>query len=76
MPDAILSDDQLELPGTGYDPFVRYHQLKPMGIPYSRQHLTVLEAEGRFPKRVKLSERVVAWRLSEIRDWMAKRGRE
>jgi predicted DNA-binding transcriptional regulator AlpA len=76
MPVTNLDERQLELGGIGYDPFVRYHQLAPMGIPYSRQHLTLLEGRGEFPKRVKLSARVVAWRLSEIRDWMAKRGRE
>jgi predicted DNA-binding transcriptional regulator AlpA len=55
---------------------VRYHQLRTMGIPFSRQHLNLLESRGEFPKRVKLSARVIAWRLSEIREWMAKRNRE
>jgi predicted DNA-binding transcriptional regulator AlpA len=75
MPDTIIDDRQLELSGIGYDAFIRYHQLAQLGIPYSRQHLTVLEDRGEFPKRVKLSARVIAWRLSEIRNWMAKRSR-
>ncbi len=34
MTDAIIDDRQLELDGIGYDPFVRYHQLRSMGIPF------------------------------------------
>jgi prophage regulatory protein len=70
------TDVERQLPLPGFDRFVRYPDLKPLGVPFSRQHLAVLEESGRFPKRVKLSARVVAWRLSEIIDWMATRGRE
>jgi predicted DNA-binding transcriptional regulator AlpA len=76
VPPQSQDDRQLELDEIGYDPFVRYHQLKPMGIPFSRQHLNLLESRGEFPKRVKLSARVIAWKLSELRAWMAQRGRE
>lgn len=31
------------------------------------------ESEGKFPKRIKLTERASAWRLSEIRAWMNSR---
>jgi predicted DNA-binding transcriptional regulator AlpA len=72
----LLEDPQLVLPEIGYDRFVRYHELKDYGIPFSRQHLSNLEEQGRFPPRVKLSPRIIAWRLSELKDWMAKRGRE
>jgi prophage regulatory protein len=65
--------DQLALPEIGADRFLRYPELKPLGIPYSRQHLTVLESRGEFPQRVNLSERVVAWRLSDLKEWMASR---
>jgi predicted DNA-binding transcriptional regulator AlpA len=75
MPTVITEAEQLELP-LGGERFVRYPELKPLGIPFSRQHLTTLEAEGRFPRRVKLSERVIAWRFSEILEWMNTRGRE
>jgi len=67
--------EQRELPEIGYDRFVRYAELKPLGVPFSRQHIAVLEADGRFPPRVQLSERVIAWRLSEILKWMNTRGR-
>ena len=36
---------------------IRYAQLKPeLGIPYSRTHIDRLEAEGKWPRRFKLSE--------------------
>jgi len=73
---SLLDDGQLELAGIGYDRFVRYAELKDFGIPFSRQHIASLEEQGRFPQRVNLSPRVVAWRLSELREWMAQRGRE
>ena len=76
MPHAILDEHQSELDGFHADRFVRYPELKRHGIPFSRQHIATLEAQGKFPKRVRLSARVIAWRLSEIRDWMARRGRE
>lgn len=36
----------------------------------SRTRRWELEKEGKFPKRVKLSERAVAWRLSDLMGWM------
>jgi prophage regulatory protein len=39
----------------------------------SRSHLAALEAQGRFPARVKLTERASAWLESEVSDWMASR---
>jgi prophage regulatory protein len=74
---TLLEDEQLELPGIDGDRFVRYSELKAYGIPFSRQHIAALEEQDRFPKRYQLSARIVAWRLSEIREWMAsRRGRE
>jgi predicted DNA-binding transcriptional regulator AlpA len=73
---TLSADPEFGLPQIDADRFVRYHELKDYGIPFRRQHLTTLEDQGRFPQRVKLSERVIAWRLSALRDWMAARGRE
>ena len=36
----------------------------------SRTRRWELEREGKFPKRIKLSERAVAWRLSDLMNWM------
>jgi prophage regulatory protein len=40
--------------------------LRARGIDYSRSHLWRLEAEGRFPKRVKLGSGRVAWIADEV----------
>jgi prophage regulatory protein len=32
-----------------------------------------MQAEGRFPQRIKLGERAVGWLESEVRDWLASR---
>ena len=32
-----------------------------------------MQAEGRFPQRIKLGERAVGWLESEVRDWLATR---
>jgi prophage regulatory protein len=37
---------------------------------YSPAHIARLEADGRFPKRVRLGQGRVAWRASEIEDWI------
>lgn len=38
---------------------------------YSPAHVDRLEAEGRFPKRVRLGPGRVAWLETEIDDWIA-----
>ncbi len=36
---------------------ITYKELRPLkGIPFSREHLRRLEADGKFPKRVRLAE--------------------
>lgn len=37
-------------------------------IPVSRSHWWKLVAEGRYPRPIKLSERVTVWRASDIRN--------
>ncbi|NQY87197.1 MAG: AlpA family phage regulatory protein [Colwellia sp.] len=54
------------------DRFVREAECKLItGI--SRTRRWELEKEGKFPKRIKLSERAVAWRLSSLMQWMEER---
>jgi len=43
------------------------------GIPYSPQHIARLEAAGRFPRRLQLSQNRVAWLLSEVEAWLDER---
>jgi prophage regulatory protein len=39
----------------------------------SRSMIYQMQAEGRFPQRIKLGERAVGWLESEVRDWLATR---
>ncbi|WP_170482253.1 helix-turn-helix transcriptional regulator [Ruegeria arenilitoris] len=50
-----------------------FEHLEEIGIKYSREHLRRLEAADQFPKRLRLSPGRVAWRLSEIEDWLESR---
>jgi prophage regulatory protein len=50
-----------------------YHDLVgTRGITYTRQHLWRLEAAGKFPKRVKMGDRAIAWVESEIDEYLGK----
>ena len=40
---------------------------------YSPQHIARLEAEGKFPKRVKLGNCRVGWIEEEVLDWLQAR---
>jgi predicted DNA-binding transcriptional regulator AlpA len=54
---------------------IRYAQLKTeLGVPYSRTHLDRLEAEGKWPRRFKLSEgsNYFGWWRREIVEHLAK----
>ena len=55
------------LPATGY---VRQSQLIPSPVPFSSATLWRKCKSGDFPKPVKLSERVTAWRVEEVRAWL------
>ena len=44
-----------------------------VGLGRSRIHK--LESEGRFPQRVRLGDRAVAWRSDEIQQWIESRPR-
>jgi prophage regulatory protein len=57
---------------------LRYRELAAAGIPWSRTHITALEAAGQFPKRVHIGPRTVGWLSDEIEQFKhraaAKRG--
>jgi prophage regulatory protein len=59
-----------ELPATGY---VRQSQLIPAILPLSAATLWRKVKDGSFPAPVKLSQRVTAWRVEDIRAWMETR---
>lgn len=60
-----------ELPTIGY---VRQSQLIPAIVPFSSATLWRKVKDGTFPRPVKLSTRITAWRVEEIRGWMQQRG--
>lgn len=59
--------------------FVRQSQLitsktgVPGLLPFSASTLWRKEANGEFPKSVKISERITAWRVKDVRQWIAER---
>jgi predicted DNA-binding transcriptional regulator AlpA len=59
-----------DLPATGY---VRQSQLIPTIVPFSSATLWRSVKAGTFPAPVKLSDRVTAWRVEDIRFWMKSR---
>lgn len=64
--------DQLELPQTG---FLRLKSIiAPDGpIPVSKSTWWAGVKDGRFPKPVKLGERITVWRVEDIRELLDKR---
>lgn len=58
------------LPETGY---VRQAQLIPDIIPFPSATLWREVKAGSFPVPVKLSQRVTAWRVEDVRKWMRSR---
>lgn len=58
------------LPATG---FIRQAQLVPAVVPFSGSTLWRRVKAGEFPRPVKLSERVIAWRIEDVRRWLDER---
>lgn len=56
-----------DLPASG---FVRQAQLIPAIIPFSSATLWRKVKDGSFPAPVKLSERVTAWPVASVREWI------
>lgn len=58
------------LPAGGY---VRLSELIPDPIPMSSATIWRAVKAGKFPKPVKLSQRITAWHVADVRAWMAQR---
>jgi predicted DNA-binding transcriptional regulator AlpA len=56
---------------------VTFPELKELGIRYSRQHISRLMAEGKFPKPIRLGSNDMStrshWRLVDILKWIEER---
>ncbi|AUQ75748.1 helix-turn-helix transcriptional regulator [Phaeobacter piscinae] len=50
--------------------------LKRMGIKVSNTTKLRWEAQGRFPRRIRMGGTTVAWFMSEIEDWLTERDAE
>ena len=59
-----------ELPSLGY---LRQAQLIPAIVPFSAATLWRKVQSGEFPEPVKLSSRITAWRVEDVRNWMEAR---
>ncbi len=44
-------------------------------VNYSGNHIDRMEADGRFPKRIKLGPNRVGWLETEVDDWIAEKAR-
>ena len=54
------------------DTFLRAEEVtRVTGVPRATRYELI--ARGKFPRPIKLSERMVAWSAAEIADWMAQR---
>ena len=42
-------------------------------VPYSRAHLYRLEDQGAFPKRKRIGANRIAWKRSEVEQWLSDR---
>ena len=54
------------------DRFIRLPELLRL-VPVSKSTIYRLEAKGAFPPRIYLSPNCIAWRLSDIIEWMTER---
>ncbi len=59
-----------KLPIGGY---IRQSQLIPNIVPFSSATLWRKVKTGEFPAPVKLSERITAWEVSAVREWLDSR---
>jgi len=55
------------LPDTGY---LRQAQLIPHVVPFSSATLWRKCKAGQFPRPTKLSERISAWKVGDVRKWL------
>ena len=61
------SSSGFKLPESQY---IRQSQLIPFIVPFSSATLWRKVQNGTFPKPIKLSERITAWRMSDVSQWL------
>jgi predicted DNA-binding transcriptional regulator AlpA len=50
--------------------YIRQSQLIPFIVPFSSATLWRKVGTGEFPRPVKLSERITAWRVADVEQWL------
>jgi len=66
-----LSVDQLKFNRLPDEAFIRQNTLMGMSIlPFSASTLWRKVRSGQFPKPLRLSEQITAWRVRDIRSWL------
>jgi len=70
QPSRVSSVPPATLPHTG---FVREARLL-VFLPFSHSTLWRRVAAGTFPTPIKLSERITAWRIEDVRAWIEAQG--
>lgn len=66
--------NRLQLTGQPARPARKKHPAQPKipgVLPFSRATLWRMVGAGKFPKPVRLGDRVTAWRVEDVRQWMA-----
>lgn len=66
----IMKQDTISI--NNREGFIRQAQLIPAILPFSTATLWRKVKNGTFPSPVKLSDRITAWRLEDIREWMSR----
>ena len=51
------------------DRFISKKELRGL-VPYTVQHLSVLELAGKFPRRIRIGDNRSVWLEREVRDWL------
>ncbi len=52
---------------------IRWPQVRQQYLPVCYNTMRSMVADGRFPAPIKLSPRVIAWRISDLREWLQAR---
>ena len=56
--------------------YIRQSQLIPFIVPFSSATLWRKVGTGEFPRPVKLSERITAWRVADVNAWLESKAPE
>lgn len=68
----MSNHDRKELPALHHLRIITQKELCKL-VPYTPQHILRMEKAGKFPRRIKLGENRVGWRLIDIEEWLASR---